>query len=60
MVVFFSDDDDDDDTQQLLAITNIQLHVIISVDEHTGMVLEYVRIHYWKMDKCLRMQLQFD
>jgi hypothetical protein len=46
MVVFFSDDDDDDDTQQLLAITNIQLHVIISVDEHTGMVLEYVRIHY--------------
>jgi hypothetical protein len=24
------------------------------------MVLEYVRIHYWKMDKCLRMQLQFD
>ena len=32
-----------DDTQDLLAITNIQPHVIVKVDENTGIVHEYAR-----------------
>jgi hypothetical protein len=53
--LFFSDDD----TQELLAVTNIQPHVIVKIDENTGIVHEYAQTRQPQLFSLLKGEQVF-